>query len=141
MLKNRDAIDIAINGSQQFHQKSASAGDNVTLDPPLGSHAAISDMLIKSAEWLEQQEPKNTNALFLRAAADRVRIGVPAKIAMYAVTGGNKEIAAPLFALADAIGDDVLGDYIIATYQQKVAEWKEKKRARGKTGNRAPARA
>ena len=64
MLSNIDAIDIAFNGSKQFHQKLANANTEVTLDPVLPAHAVIADRLTKAAAWLQYKQPiKNVEAV------------------------------------------------------------------------------
>jgi len=105
MLSNRDAVDIAINGSKQFNQKAASSNQAVIFDPVLPAHQTVAKRLIKAAEWLRSQEPQNIYAALLRKTAEQVIRGMPAKAAMYMAAGGNDETAKQLYPIADTTVD------------------------------------
>ena len=128
MLTNREAIDIACYGSQQFNQKAASAGQPVSLDPVMNSHLVAASELIKSAEILEEEDVNNPFGLLLRDAATRVIGGMPMKFAMYTAARGDKKIAEAMYPLGEQIRADMLRGCVEATFQQKQAA-AQKKRA------------
>ena len=127
MLKARDFIDIAINGSKQFHNQKSASAETTKPDPVLQSHVAVADRLVKAAAVLKQQEPNNGYAPMLQEVAKYVLKGIPAKTAMYTAAGGSQQIAGPMYVLADGIADDLLKESIAASYQQKLAAFKAKK--------------
>jgi hypothetical protein len=128
MLTTREALDVAINGSRQFHQKIASADGPIVLDEVLNSHLAVADQLIKAAQWLQQQEADNPHVPLLQETAHQVRRGMPAKSAMFMAAGGSESIAQKLYPIADNIGTELLRERILATFAQKKAAFLEQKR-------------
>jgi hypothetical protein len=128
MLTAKDAILIALNGSAEFAQKLASADQDIRPDRVLNSHLVIADRLEKYADVIQVQQPDNISVPMLREAAEKVKMGLPVKAAMYVAAGGSVPIANKLAGAADIIGEELLAECIQATYQKKVAEFIQKKK-------------
>ena len=111
-LTNRDQLDIAINGSQQFHAKAASAKGDVSPDTVIDGHREIATQL------------KGLAALFGKTA-EYVEQGYPAKIALDHLAREAKvdpEYAQKLASSLDDLGELVLKELVLETFEGKVRE-------------------
>jgi hypothetical protein len=128
-LSTKDAVIIAINGSQMFHQKAASASPASPMQPDtlLPVHRAVRDELVKTAASLETEEPQNTLIGTIIKVAELVNQGFPAKAAAAHVAGKDKEVYAKLASLMDEIGREILSDAVKASYQSLRQEYLQKR--------------
>lgn len=111
-LSNREQLDIAINGSRQFHAKAASANGPVQPDTILDGHREMHAQLTGLA------------ALFGKTA-EYVGRGYPARIALDHVASEadvDPEYAEKLASCLDDLGELVLKDLVIETFGNKVRE-------------------
>jgi len=112
----REQFDIAINGSSQFHSKSASTDGTITPDTVLPGHGEIAGQL-------------QGLSLLIDKTADYVAKGFPAKVALAHL--GEQFGIVPAYleklaALIDETGDYALRDMVDDTYQEKLAEFRAK---------------
>ena len=111
-LSNRDLIDIAINGSKQFHEKTASAKGEIQPDPVTDGHQEMTVQL-------------NGLASLLNKTADYVKGGYPVRTALAHVAGEagiDPTFTEKVASCIDDLGDLVLKEIVIKTFQNKVRE-------------------
>jgi hypothetical protein len=111
-LSTRDLIDIAINGSQQFHTKSASSNDGqLQPDPVTNGHVELA------------RQFQGLATLYTKAAS-YIEQGYPAKLALTSVAdeaGIDSEFSQKLASALDELGEQLLKECVAQTYQNKVA--------------------
>ncbi len=109
-LSNRDQLDIAINGSQQFHAKSASNGGQVRPDIVIDGHREMAARL------------QNLSQLFGKTA-EYVAQGYPAKVAVDHLAreaGVDPDYVQKLGSYLDDLGDLVLTELVLDTFDRKL---------------------
>ena len=111
-LTNRDQLDIAINGSKQFHAKAASTKGDALPDAVIDGHREMATQL------------KGLATLFGKTA-EYVEQGYPAKIALDHLareSGVDPEYAQKLASSLDDLGELVLKELVLETFESKVRE-------------------
>ena len=111
-LSNRDLLDIAINGSKQFHEKTASANGNIQPDPVTDGHREMTIQL-------------NGLAALLNKTAEYVKSGYPVRTALGHVAteaGIDPTFTEKVASCIDELGDLVLKEIVVETFQNKVRE-------------------
>jgi hypothetical protein len=113
-LSDKDAMNIALEGSRQFHAKNASAVSTAQYrpDPVLKSHQYLAQGMYNTAQELAYSEPHNVLANYLAKAASYVAQGYPAKTACYSVTR-DRHAAEKLAYASDQIANDILAEIIV----------------------------
>ena len=112
----REQFAIAINGSSQFHSKSASTNGMMTPDTILPGHGEIAGQL------------QGLSSLISKTAG-YVAQGFPAKVALVHLGeqhGIVPEYLEKIAELIDETGDYALRDMVRDTYQEKLAEFRAK---------------
>jgi len=112
----REQLDIAINGSPQFHAKSASTDGTMAPDTVLPGHEEMAVQL-------------QGLSLLLGKTAEYVAEGFPAKVALSHLCEQNKvfpEYLEKLAALMDATGEYVLREMVDHSYRQNLAGFQTK---------------
>lgn len=115
-LSIREQFDIAINGSPQFHSKSASTEGAMTPDTILPGHGEIAGQL-------------QGLSLLIGKTAEYVAQGFPAKVALAHLGEQHGIVPAyleKLAALIDETGDYALRERVDDTYQEKLADFRAK---------------
>lgn len=111
-LSNRDQLDIAINGSQQYHAKAASADGNIPPDPVLDGHREMAIQLKGLARLFDK-------------TAEYVQQGYPAKVALDHIARESQidpEYAQKLASGLDDLGSLVLQEIVLSTFDEKVRQ-------------------
>jgi len=111
-LSSRDQLDIAINGSKQFHAKAASAKEEVQPDAVNDGHREMAIQLKGLAHLFDK-------------TAEYVESGYPAKAAVAHIAGESgveSDYVQKLGSYLDDLGDLVLRDLVLDTFNQKVQE-------------------
>jgi hypothetical protein len=118
VLTTRDALIIAAEGSQDFHQKAASAIPNTALQPDtiLPTHIALRDEMVKIASSIQKNEPNNGFVEILVKTAELVGQGFPAKPVAAQFTGDDKETYEKIAGAIDDLSEAILIEKVHADY-------------------------
>jgi len=111
-LSNRDQIDIAINGSKQFHAKAASGQGDILPDIVTDAHQTMATQLLGLARLFDK-------------AAGYVTSGYPAKVAVTHIAseaGVDPDYVLKLASSLDDLGELVLQELVLDTFNHKVRE-------------------
>ena len=112
----REQLDIAINGSPQFHAKSATADGTMAPDTVLPGHEEMAVQL-------------QGLSLLIGKTAEYVAKGFPAKVALTHLCEQNKvfpEYLEKLAALIDETGEYVLREMVDHSYRRNLAGFQAK---------------
>ena len=128
MLKNAEAVNIALNGSPQF-QKQASADGDIEPDQLLQAHMVVAAEMESMAGVMSAKPQTLSYAHAFKEAAAHVRRGYPAKSAVLVSLGGSKKLAEVANRVLEGIGRSIIERAVMDTFQRKVAEYQAKKMA------------
>jgi len=123
-LNSREALYVAINGSEEF-QKQASTGV-IVPEKPLNAHLALAERMQGIATKLAASEPAREFAVTLQKAAQKVAEGYPAAQTIETCFGRNTK-AAEAIELVTKIAGELLGEAVADTFNEKRAALLAKK--------------
>ena len=113
-LTTRDQIEIALHGSKEFHAKSATSSNSLQPDPANDGHRefavrlnGLADFFRKAAGYVDQGYPVQT---VLTRMADDAKI--------------DQETQTKMASLMDDIGEGILRDKVMQTYETLLREKK-----------------
>jgi len=129
-LKTVDWLDIALQGSKQFHQKKAASGDG-TISPDVitKGYTALSGALKNVSARARRHDTNNPYSPLLDKTAEYIGQGFPGEVACVMASGGNEKIAEQVAPFLYACAQDILCACVNESYAHKVAEYKKAKAA------------
>jgi hypothetical protein len=127
----KDALNIAINGSDAYRQKVASAAPNTPLQPDtaLNVHAIMQNELVKTANAIREETPDAPIIETLNKIAEYIGKGYPANVAASYVVGNDRALCDKLAGFFTDTGNALLQKFVVADYQNRLKAYKEQKAA------------
>jgi hypothetical protein len=115
------AMEIALNGSKEYHAKTASTG-KYTPDKRLNAHVQLAARMNKLACALKQKTPDSPFIVPLQKSAEFIDQGYPASDVISTIFS-DKEMAKEAGLFVEDVAVDIVSDSVLNAFRQKVTAY------------------